>query len=225
MVERIGILGGTFNPPHLGHLICAQEAVWQLELDRVVLMPVSVPPHKEAADDPGGEVRLALCQAAVAGDERLSVSRLELDRPGPSYTVDTLREIHATSPGDDLTFIVGGDMAASLPEWREPERLLELATLGVAERGETGRAQIRRRLAGLRGAERVRFFSMPRVDVASTDIRERVRAGRPIRYLVPDDVARLIRARGLYPTEVPTAVPAAPTAADDNRRASDGAPS
>jgi nicotinate-nucleotide adenylyltransferase len=170
-------------------------------------MPVSVPPHKEADDDPGGEARLALCEAAVAGEECLGVSRLELDRPGPSYTVDTLRAIHATSPGDDLTFIVGGDMAASLPEWRQPEALLELATLGVAERGETGRAHIMQRLSGLpAAAERVRFFSMPRIDVSSTDVRDRVRAGRPIRYLVPEDVARLIRARGLYQsrTEVPT---------------------
>ena len=89
-------------------------------------------------------------------------------------------------------------MAASLPEWREPEAVLELATLAVAERGETHRPEIRERLAGLRGADRVRFFAMPRIDLSSTEIRDRVRAGRPIRYLVPDDVARLIRARGLY---------------------------
>lgn len=96
-------------------------------------------------------------------------------------------------------------MAASLPEWHEPEALLELATLAVAERAETRRAEIFARLRGLRGAERVTFFSMPRIDVSSTDIRDRVRAGRPIRYLVPEDVARLIGARGLYRTEVPTA--------------------
>jgi len=173
--------------------------VWQLELDRVLLMPVAMPPHKQAEDDPGGDVRLALCEAAVAGDERLGVSRLELDRPGPSYTVDTLRAIHATSPGEDLTFIVGGDMAASLPEWREPAELLRLATLGVAERGDIDRDEILRRVSGLTGAAgRMRFFSMPRVDISSTEIRERVRAGRPIRYLVPDGVARLIGARGLY---------------------------
>jgi nicotinate-nucleotide adenylyltransferase len=201
---RTGILGGTFNPPHLAHLVCAQEALWQLELDRVLLMPVAIPPHKEAEDDPGAETRLALCEAAVAGDDRLAVSRLELDRPGPSYTVDTLTALHATSPGDDLTFIVGGDMAASLPGWREPEAVLELATLAIAERGETRRPEIRERLAGLRGVDRVRFFAMPRMDLSSTGIRERVRAGRPIRYLVPDDVARLIGARGLYSMEVPT---------------------
>jgi nicotinate-nucleotide adenylyltransferase len=168
-----------------------------------VFVPTRVPPHKEAVDDPGPEVRLAMCEAAVGRDERFGVSRIELDRPGPSYTVDTLRSIHATSPGDELTFIVGGDMAASLPRWREPEALLDLAVLGVAERAEIRRDEIMRALGGLRGAaERVRFFSMPRLDVSSTDIRDRVRAGRPIRYLVPDDVARLIGAQGLYRTEV-----------------------
>lgn len=188
----------------MGHLVCAQDALAQLELDAVVLVPARVPPHKEVPADPGAEVRLALCEAAVAKDERLGVSRIELDRPGPSYTVDTLRAIHATSPGDELTFIVGGDMAASLPEWREPDALLELATLAVAERAEIRRAEILRQLRGLRRVgDRVRFFSMPRIDVSSTDIRARVRAGRPIRYLVPDDVARLIGARGLYQMEVP----------------------
>jgi nicotinate-nucleotide adenylyltransferase len=169
----------------------------------VLLIPVAVPPHKEADDDPGPQARYELCRAAVAGDERMAVSRIEIERGGPSYTVDTLRAIHATSPGDELTFIVGGDMAASLPSWREPEVLLDLATLGVAERVGNARAQISAALDGLGAAERIRFFSMPRIDLSSTDIRARVRAGRSVRYLVPDDVARLIDARGLYRTEVP----------------------
>jgi len=166
-------------------------------------MPVAVPPHKEAEEDPGAEARFGMCEAAVAGDERMEVSRIEIERGGPSYTIDTLRAIHATSPGDELTFIVGGDMAASLASWREPEALLELATLGVAERVGNKRDQIVAALDGLCDAARVRFFSMPRIDLSSTDIRARVRAGRSIRYLVPDDVARLIDARGLYRTEVP----------------------
>src|SRR4051794_32106083 len=127
-VARIGILGGTFNPPHLAHLLCAQEAQTQLELERVVLMPVGAPPHKEAPDDPGAEHRLEMCRLATAKDERLAVSRLELDREGRSYTVDTLRAINASAPGDDLTFIVGGDMAPSLPTWREPQAGLEPGT-------------------------------------------------------------------------------------------------
>ncbi len=197
-MARIGILGGTFNPPHLAHLVCAQEALVQLGLDLVVFVPVGRPPHKDAPDDPGGEHRLAMCRRAVAGDERLVVSRLELDRAGPSYTVDTLQEIHATSPGDDLTFIVGGDMAHSLPTWREPEAVLELATLAVAEREGAARRDIAERLAPLAGADRVRFFDMPRIDISSTAIRSRVRELRPIRYLVPDDVVRAIGAGGWY---------------------------
>jgi nicotinate-nucleotide adenylyltransferase len=199
-MASIGILGGTFNPPHLGHVVCAQEAVAQLGLDRVVLMPVAVPPHKEAADDPGAAVRVELCRLAAGDDPRLSVSTLEVDRGGPSYTADTLREIHATGPGDDLTFIVGGDMAFSLPTWREPEAVLSLATLAVAERSGVRREDIAQRLAPLGGADRVRFFDMPRLDVSSSDIRRRVAAGQPIRYLVPDAVAIEIEARDLYRT-------------------------
>jgi nicotinate-nucleotide adenylyltransferase len=201
-LARLGILGGTFNPPHLGHLICAQAAHEQLSLDRVVLMPVSVPPHKEAPEDPGAEHRLEMCHLAVAKDERFAVSRLEVDRPGPSYTADTLRAIHESAPGDDLTFIVGGDMAHSLPTWRDPEAVLELATIAVAERSGTRRADIEERLAGLPGAGRTRFFAMPRIDISSSDIRHRVRDGRPIRYLVPDEVVRYIGAEGLYRAEV-----------------------
>jgi len=197
-LAAIGILGGTFNPPHVAHLICAQEALEQLALDRVVFMPVGVPPHKEAPDDPGGEHRLEMCRLATAKDERFAVSRLEVDRGGRSYTVDTLRAIHESSPGDDLTFIVGGDMAYSLPTWREPEAVLEMATMAVAERSGTRRADIEQRLAELGGRERVRFFDMPRVDISSSDVRRRVRDGRPIRYLVPDEVVSYIGAQGLY---------------------------
>ncbi len=175
----------------------AQEAHAQLGLDLVVLMPVASPPHKEMDGDPGAEARLRMCELAVAKDDRLAVSRLELDRGGASYTVDTLREIHATAPGDDLTFIVGGDMARSLPTWREPEAVLGLATLAVAERASDARAEIEGALGAYDGA-RVRFFHMPRLDISSTAIRRRVRELRPIRYLVPDDVVRAIGAGGWY---------------------------
>jgi nicotinate-nucleotide adenylyltransferase len=203
-VARVGLLGGTFNPPHIAHLICAQEALVQIGLDRVLLVPVYTPPHKEAAADPGVEHRVELCRRAVAGDERLGVSRIEADRPGPSYTVDTLRALHDDAPEDELTFIVGGDMAHSLPEWRSPATVLELATLAVAEREGIGRDDILERLAVLPGAAgRVRFFDMPRVDISSSLVRRRVAAGRPVRYLVPDGVAAYIEQAGLYaPAEV-----------------------
>jgi nicotinate-nucleotide adenylyltransferase len=199
---RLGILGGTFNPPHVGHLVCAQEAYEQLGLDRVVLMPAGVPPHKDVSPGPGAEARHELCRLAIDGDERLAVSRLELDRPGRSYTVDTLRTLHDESPQDDLTFIVGGDMARSLPSWREPEAVLELAMLAVAERAGAEREEIRGELRVLGGrdriTERVRFFEMPRIDVSSSLVRERVATGRPIRYLVPDAVAAAIAQHGWY---------------------------
>jgi len=196
-VSALGILGGTFNPPHLGHLLCASEAVDQLGLQRVVLIPVAVPPHKEAQDDPGGEERAILCELAVAGDERLGVSRLELERGGASYTVDTLRALHAIDPEDDLTFIVGGDQALRLPTWREPREVLRLAALAVAERSGAARRDVVERLEGL-PTDRVRFFDMPRLDVSSSAVRRRVAAGRSIRYLVPDGVAERIAERGLY---------------------------
>ena len=197
-MTRIGILGGTFNPPHLAHLVCAQEAHAQLGLDRVVFMPASVPPHKAVESDPGAEVRAELCRLAVAKDERLAVSTIELEREGPSYTVDTLRAIHATAPGDELILIIGGDMAQTLPTWREPAEILQLATVAVAERGGAQREDLLARLAPLHPGDRMTFFDMPRIDVSSSEIRRRVATGRPIRYLVPDEVARAIGARGLY---------------------------
>ena len=195
---KLGLLGGTFNPPHLGHLVCAQEACAQLALDGVAFVPVYQPPHKEVQADPGVEHRIELCRRAVAGDERFSVSLVEAEIPGRSYTVDTLRRLHESSPDRELTFIMGGDMAHSLPTWHEPEAVLELATLGVAEREEIRRADIMGNLAELAGADQIRFFDMPRLDISSTAIRLRVRAGRPIRYLVPDDVAHAIGAGGWY---------------------------
>jgi nicotinate-nucleotide adenylyltransferase len=195
---HIGILGGTFNPPHMGHLVMAQEAFEQLDLDRVVLMPVAVPPHKEAGEDPGAAARVELCRLAVAGDERLAVSTLEVDRGGASFTADTLRELHDLEPEHDLTFIVGGDMAQSLPAWHEPEAVLALATLAVAEREGVRREDIVRRLEPLHDGDRVVFFDMPRIDISSSAIRRRVAEGHPIRYLVPDAVNAAIAERGLY---------------------------
>jgi nicotinate-nucleotide adenylyltransferase len=178
--------------------VCAQEALAHLDLDRVVFMPVYEPPHKEAERDPGVEHRVELCRRAVAGDDRFEVSRLEADTPGRSFTVDTLKRLHESSPEDDLTFIMGGDMAHALPTWHEPEAVLSLATLGVAEREGVGRTDITERLSGLAGADRIRFFDMPRLDISSSLIRRRVAAGQPIRYLVPDAVASYIDTAELY---------------------------
>ncbi len=195
-MARVGLLGGTFNPPHLGHLVCAQEALLQVGLDRVLLVPLGVAPHKLVEADPGVAHRVAMCEAAVAGDERLGVSRADAERDGPSYTVDLLRGLGGE---DELTFIVGGDMAYSLPTWRDPEGVLALARIAVAEREGVRRADISERLAGLAGAsDRVCFFDMPRIDISSSLIRSRAAAGQPLRYLVPDAVAAYIEREGLY---------------------------
>jgi nicotinate-nucleotide adenylyltransferase len=195
---RIGILGGTFNPPHLGHLVCGQEAYLQLELERVMLMPARIPPHKPIEDEPGPEHRLELCRLAVAGDERFEVSDLEVLRGGTSFTVDTLEELHARAPNRELHLLVGADIAAGLPEWHEPERVLSLAGLAVAQRQGTERAAVERALGGLRGSERARFFDMPEIGLSSTMLRNRVRAGHPLRYLTPDAVAAYVERHNLY---------------------------
>ena len=195
---RIGILGGTFNPPHLGHLVCGQEARLRLGLDKVLLIPARVPPHKQVEAEPGPEHRLELCRLAVQADERFEVSTLEMDRNEPSFTVDTLEILVSQAPHPELFLIVGGDIAAGLPRWRRPERVLELATLAVAQRAGTSRAAVEAALAQVPGGERTVFFEMPRIDISSSAVRQRVGAGEPVRYLVPDAVAGWIDQHGLY---------------------------
>jgi nicotinate-nucleotide adenylyltransferase len=195
---RIGILGGTFNPPHLGHLVAGQEAYRELELDRVMLIPARIPPHKPVEHEPGAEHRLALCRLATQDDDRFEVSELELERDGPSYTVDTLEQLSSNAPNNELFLVVGGDIAAGLPDWHLPERVLELAHLAIAKRRGTTRDSVQEALATLRGGDRARFFQMPRIGVSSTMIRRRVAAGQPIRYLVPDRVVDYIERHELY---------------------------
>jgi nicotinate-nucleotide adenylyltransferase len=201
---RIGVFGGTFNPPHLGHLICAQEAYLQLGLDRVILMPAFVPPHKPVPEDPGPAHRLELCRAAIAGDDRFAASDLEIVRGGTSYTVDTLEELNSSTPDSELFLILGGDVAAGLTRWRDPERVLALATPALAGRRGTPREAVAAALATIPGGERACFFKMPTVAISSTMVRERARTGQPIRYLVPDAVEDYIASSGLYREEVRT---------------------
>ena len=198
-MTSVGILGGTFNPPHVAHLVCASEARAQLRLDRVMLVPTGIPPHKKMDVEPGARHRLEMCRRAVGRHGAwLEVSDIEINRPGPSYTVDTLNEIHASRPGDELTFIVGGDMAWSLPTWHEPETILGLASLAVAERAGARREEVRARLAGMAGSERISYIDVPRLDVSSSALRRRVRDGQQIDFLVPDAVADYIEQEGLY---------------------------
>ena len=197
-MAALGILGGSFNPPHCAHLACAEHALEALDLDLVALMPLGSPPHKAPGLDPGPEHRLAMCRLAVEGRDRMGVSELEINRGGTSYTVDTLRALNESTPEDQLTFIVGGDMARTLPSWREPEVILELATLAVAERGTADRQAITEALRELPGAQRTRFLDMEAMAVSSSRIRDLVAAGEPIDGLVAPEVADYIAAHGLY---------------------------
>lgn len=178
--------------------MCAQEAHRELELDRVLLIPALTPPHKPVEQEPGATHRLAMCRLAAAGDDRFEVSDLELLRDGPSYTVDTLEQLRSKAANDEPVLILGGDIAAGLPDWHRPERVLQLATVAIAKRRGTPRDSVERALATLAGGDRARFFEMPRIGISSTMIRRRVGAGQPIRYLVPDPVLDYIERHGLY---------------------------
>jgi nicotinate-nucleotide adenylyltransferase len=202
---RVGVFGGAFNPPHLGHLVCAQEVLLKLELERVLFIPVREPPHRELDDDPGGEARFEMVERAISDDERYAVSRVELDREGPSYTSDTLEQLTSKSPADELFLILGGDQAAALPTWHEPEKVLERATVAAVERVGWRHSAIGIKLARLRGSDRVRHIDMPVIQISSTGIRRRVREGRPIRYLVPGEVENYIASHELYRAKVEAA--------------------
>lgn len=194
----IGILGSAFNPPHLGHLALAQEALWQLGLDEVILVPTGQAPHKRIADDPGRELRLTMTRLAATDDGRFTVSPLEVEREGPSYTYETL-ELLAEQRGDtELVFVMGADAAVGLESWREPERVVELARLAVARRAGVSDAEVAATMRSLGAAERCTMLEMPQFGVSSSAVRERAAAGRPLRYLVPEPVARFIEEKGIY---------------------------
>lgn len=204
--RSLGILGGSFNPPHLGHLAVARHALEDLALERVVLMPAHTQPVKGSEEDPGPGHRLRMCQLAVAQVEGVGVCALEIERGGASYTVDTLRTIHASHPQLELTFIVGADTAGTLASWREPDALLELASLGVAARSGSDRGRVLDALAGLglglgdadATRPRVRFLEMGTINVSSSAARLRAARGEPLDELLGSAVAGYVAEHGLY---------------------------
>lgn len=198
MSRAVGVLGGAFNPPHLAHLLLAQEAVAALELDELILMPTGEAPHKRIDPEPGPRVRLEMARRAVAGCERMSASDLEVGREGPSFAYRTLELLADELPGSELTFVMGADVAAGLEGWRHPERVLELARIAIAERPGVDRAEIDEVLSRLGATGRIDAIEMPPVGISSSMIRARVAAGRPIRWLVPDPVVELIDELDLY---------------------------
>jgi nicotinate-nucleotide adenylyltransferase len=199
----LGILGGTFNPPHLAHLELARHALRELELERVLLMPAFRSPFKPVEEDPGPEHRLRMCRLAAAEAEGVSACALEVERGGPSYTVDTLRALHAAHPDSRLTLVLGADVARTLTAWREPRELLELAELAVALRAGSEPEAIRAALAPLLCAGQaprhgLRFLEMPVIDVSSSLVRERIRRGLAVADLVGPAVGAYSAAHGLY---------------------------
>jgi nicotinate-nucleotide adenylyltransferase len=194
----IGVLGSAFNPPHLGHLALAQEALWQLDLSEVVLMPTGDAPHKRIADDPGREQRLAMTRLAAADDSRFSVSTLEVDRDGPSYTYETLELLADQRADTELVFVMGADAAVGLESWRAPERVVELARIAVARRSGVSDAEVAAVMRSLGADGRATMLEMPQFGVSSSAVRERAAGGRPLRYLVPESVARFIEEKGIY---------------------------
>jgi nicotinate-nucleotide adenylyltransferase len=201
-VARVGILGGTFNPPHLGHVALARHARAELGLERVLLMPAFLAPNKSLSDDdPGAEHRLAMCALAVAEEPGVEASALEIERGGVSYTVDTLQAIHDAHPDAELTLIVGADTARTLPGWREPARLLGMAGLAVAERDDLDPESVREAVVSAarpRPAPRVRMLRMGKIEVSSSTVREHIAAGRPVTELLGEAVAGYIAEHGLY---------------------------
>jgi nicotinate-nucleotide adenylyltransferase len=209
----IGVLGGTFNPPHLGHLQIARCALEQLQLERVLLMPARLNPLKPAEHDPGPEHRLQMCELLCAGEDGLETCAAELCREGPSYTVETLRELHGSHPDVGWTFIAGADAAATLPRWHAPAELLGLARLAVAGRGQDTRERVLAAVAEVstqdgrataisgedgRPGPEVSFLEMPPMEVSSSQVRERLGRGEPVAELVGEPVARYIDEQRLY---------------------------
>ncbi|CAN5574535.1 nicotinate-nucleotide adenylyltransferase [soil metagenome] len=192
------MLGGAFNPPHIGHLLLAQESRWQLGLERVMLMVTGQAPHKKIADDPGGEVRLEMAGLAAGASEGVEASGMEVEAEGPSFTHLTLERLAEEQPGSEIWFLLGADMAAALSEWKDPERVVELARIGVVPRPGVEMDSVRAELERFGAAERAETIEMPLCGVSSTLIRERTAQGRPLRHLAPDPVVELIADRGLY---------------------------
>lgn len=194
----VGVLGSAFNPPHLGHLALAQEALWQLGLDEVILVPTGEAPHKRIAEEPGREARMGMTRLAAAEDPRFSVSGLEVEREGPSYTYETLEALAEERADTQLVFVMGADAAVGLESWRNPDRVVELASLAVARRAGVSEADVGAVLRSLGCEERATMLEMPQFGVSSSAVRERAKRGRPLRYLVPDSVASFIEEKGIY---------------------------
>lgn len=198
-MQRIGVIGGTFDPIHYGHLAAAEEARVRMNLERVLFVVAGVPPHKLDEEVTPVEHRLAIVSLAIASNPHFEISRVDVDRPGPSYTVDTISILQKQWRQEtEVYFIMGLDSLVELPTWHHPQRLIQLCRLLAVKRPgfETDMAELEASVPGI--SSRVEIIDMPEVDISSSDLQQRVRDGLPIKYQVPEEVERYIMEHGLY---------------------------
>jgi len=188
---RLGVFGGTFDPPHLGHLIVAHDAADELSLDRVLLVLSARPPHRNSADVTPAGLRFAMLEGATDGDPVLEASDLELSRPGPSYTVDTLAELRRRHPDGEIVLLLGVDQWRQFPSWKDPLGIARLASVAVMAREGDSPSDLELGIPWRR-------CPVTRVDISATAVRERVARGRSIRHLVPEPVRQTIEQNSLY---------------------------
>ncbi len=202
--RRIGLVGGTFDPIHYGHLVIAEEVRAALDMAEMIFIPAGQPPHKPGRAITPAQHRLAMLELAIASNSRFTISLVEMDRPGPSYLVDTLRILHAQMGTDvEFSFVIGWDSLEELHTWYEPMGILEqldslvaVGRPGYVDGGEYNNRQLEARLPGI--TQRLHVVQAPQFSVSSTDLRRRVAEGRPIKYQVPEAVERYILEQGLY---------------------------
>ena len=197
---RLGIYGGTFDPIHFGHLVLAEQCREQCGLDEVWFVPAALPPHKLTNTITSATARCEMLELAIAGHPAFRVSRIELDRQGPSFTVTTLEHLKSADEARELILLIGADSLRDLPYWREPARILELATVAAVNRGDRPLPDTTelRQSVGPTVDDRIVRVSMPGIDISSTDIRARVREHRSVRYLVPRAVEMYLNHHQLY---------------------------
>lgn len=202
LVGRVGLFGGTFNPLHEAHILVARTAIEQFDLSEVVFIPSGIPPHKEVAEGVSKEDRYAMVKQGIAADTRFSVSRIEIDRLGPSYTIDTIRALKLEYPVG-LCFIVGADLLVQIDTWKEPQALLSSVPFLIAPRNEVSKETFR---VPPFDRARIHFLEMEAVDLSSTWVRNRVKQGETVMDCVPLSVATYIEEHGLYRDRQPAEI-------------------
>jgi nicotinate-nucleotide adenylyltransferase len=199
LIVKVGIFGGTFDPVHQGHMVIAEQVMGELGLSRVMFVPGGIPPHKEATSvRASAEDRFDMVEAAVAGNERFAVDRVEVDAGRPMHSVETVQIFKERSPDDEWYFISGADEVANLLAWKDPDRLLEEVVMVAATRPGFDLSKLGHLEAGLRNFDRIFPVECTRVDISATGIRRRMLQGKSVRYLVPEGVYRIISDRRLY---------------------------